>query len=52
VEFRNSAIYASDFYPPPRFTDPARVRKLESALPEIDEIFRRYVVEQKIPGMV
>jgi CubicO group peptidase (beta-lactamase class C family) len=45
-------IYASDSYPPPRFTDPERVGKLESALPEIDEIFRSYAAEQKIPGMV
>jgi len=45
-------LFASDAYPPPRFTDPERVRKLESALPEVDQIFRRYAVEKKIPGMV
>ena len=47
-----AAVYASDAYPPPRFTDPDRVRKLESALPEIDRIFREYAAERKIPGMV
>jgi hypothetical protein len=25
-------LFASDAYPPPRFTDPDRVRKLESVL--------------------
>ena len=45
-------ILASDAYPPPRFTDPDRVGKLESALPEIDRIFRRYAADRKIPGMV
>ena len=45
-------LVASDAYPPPRFSDPERVRKLESALPEVDEIFRQYAAEKKIPGMV
>ena len=39
-------------YPPPRFTDQERVARLESALPEIDRLFRDYASEQKIPGMV
>lgn len=47
-----ATLVASDAYPPPRFTDPARVAKLESALPEIDRIFNAYAVEQKIPGMI
>ena len=47
-----AVLYASDAYPPPHFTDPERVRKLESVLPEIDQIFRRYAAERKIPGMV
>jgi len=47
-----AVLFASDAYPPPRFTDPERVRKLESALPSIDQIFRRYAEERKIPGMV
>ncbi|HTW64598.1 MAG TPA: serine hydrolase domain-containing protein [Bryobacteraceae bacterium] len=47
-----AVAYASDAYPPPRFTDLGRVRKLESALPEIDQIFRDYMTAQKIPGMV
>src|SRR5271166_1440983 len=47
-----AVLFASDAYPPSRFTDPERVRKLESALPEVDHIFRRYAAERKIPGMV
>ena len=45
-------LVASDAYPPPRFTDPDRVRKLESAMPEVDRIFRDYASDRKIPGMV
>jgi CubicO group peptidase (beta-lactamase class C family) len=43
---------AGENYPVPRFTDPARVKKLESAMPEIDRLFRDYATEKKIPGMV
>src|SRR5947209_7417332 len=32
--------------------DPDRVRKLESAMPQVDEIFRKYASDRKIPGMV
>ncbi len=46
------ALIASDAYPPPRFTDPQRVKKLESAMPEVDRILRTYATEKKIPGMV
>jgi CubicO group peptidase (beta-lactamase class C family) len=45
-------LLAGNAYPPARFTDPDRVRKLEAALPEVDEIFRRFQAEKKIPGMV
>ena len=45
-------LAASDAYPPPRFTDPDRVKKLESAMPEIDRIFAAYATERKIPGMI
>jgi CubicO group peptidase (beta-lactamase class C family) len=48
----SAALAASDAYPPPRFTDPDRVKKLESALPEIDRIFEAYAATEKIPGMV
>jgi len=48
----SATLAASDAYPPPRFTDPDRVKKLESALPEIDRIFRAYAAEAKIPGMI
>ncbi len=47
-----TALFASDAYPPPRFTDPERVRKLESALPEVDQIFSRFASDKKIPGLV
>ena len=47
-----STAYASDAYPPPRFTDPDRARKLESVMPQVDQIFRDYMGAQKIPGMV
>src|ERR1700722_2638464 len=50
--FTVALLFASDSYPPPRFTDPDRVRKLESAFPQVDELFRRYASERKIPGMV
>src|SRR4051795_12957615 len=46
------ASMASDAYPPPRFTDPQRVKKLEAAMPEVDRILRSYATEKKIPGMV
>jgi CubicO group peptidase (beta-lactamase class C family) len=48
----STMLAASDAYPPPRFSDRDRVQKLESALPEIDGIFRGYAEEKKIPGMV
>jgi CubicO group peptidase (beta-lactamase class C family) len=43
---------AADTYPPPRFTDPNRVAKLQSALPEIDRIFRAWAADRKIPGLI
>jgi len=45
-------LFASDAYPPPRFTDPDRVAKLEAAFPDIDSIFRTYAADTRIPGMV
>lgn len=48
----SGALVANDSYPPPRFTDPQRVQKLESAMPEVDRILRSYAAEKKIPGMV
>jgi CubicO group peptidase (beta-lactamase class C family) len=47
-----TTVAASDSYPPPRFTDPARVQKLESAWADIDRIFAAYAANEKIPGMV
>ena len=46
------ALIASDAYPPPQFTDPQRVKKLEAAMPEVDRILHSYATEKKIPGMV
>ena len=46
------ALMANDAYPPPRFTDPQRVKKLEAAMPEVDRILRTYATGKKIPGMV
>jgi CubicO group peptidase (beta-lactamase class C family) len=48
----STALEASERYPPPGFTDPDRVRKLESAIPEINRIFRAYAEDKKIPGMI
>jgi CubicO group peptidase (beta-lactamase class C family) len=48
----SAVLTANDAYPPPRFTDPQRVVKLESAMPEVDRVFRLYAAEHKIPGMV
>ena len=47
-----ATLAASDAYPPPRFTDPDRVAKLQSAMPEIDRLFRAYATDRKIPGMI
>jgi CubicO group peptidase (beta-lactamase class C family)/N-acyl-D-aspartate/D-glutamate deacylase len=43
---------ASGEYPPQRFTDPDRVARLESALPDIDRLFQAYAADRKIPGMI
>jgi CubicO group peptidase (beta-lactamase class C family) len=48
----SAALAASAEYPQPRFTDPGRVKKLESAMPEIDRIFRDYAADKGIPGMI
>jgi CubicO group peptidase (beta-lactamase class C family) len=47
-----ATLIASDAYPPPRFTDPDRLVKLQSAMPEIDRLFRAYATDKKIPGMI
>ncbi len=47
-----ATLAASDAYPPPRFTDPGRLAKLESAMPQVDGFFREYAVQRKIPGMI
>jgi CubicO group peptidase (beta-lactamase class C family) len=50
--FAAATALAGNVYPPARFTDPDRVQKIEAAFPQIDEIFRHYADEEKIPGMV
>jgi CubicO group peptidase (beta-lactamase class C family) len=45
-------LVANDAYPPAQFRDPNRAAKLEAAMPRVDEIFRRFVAEKKISGMV
>lgn len=47
-----AVVFANDAYPPARFTDPGRLQKLASALPEIDKLFNQYAADEKIPGMV
>src|SRR6188768_3479239 len=47
-----AVVFANDASPPARFTDPQRLQKLQSALPEIDKLFRQYAADEKIPGMV
>ncbi|MGE3959394.1 MAG: serine hydrolase domain-containing protein [Vicinamibacterales bacterium] len=43
---------ASDRYPLPRFADPRRVDRLQSAMPDVDRLFTAYASEKKIPGLV
>jgi len=50
--FAATVLRASEAYPPARFTDPQRITKLESALPQMDQVFTRFAAEKKIPGMV
>jgi hypothetical protein len=47
-----ATLAASDAYPPPLFTDAGRVAKLQSAMPEIDRLFRAYATDKMIPGMI
>jgi CubicO group peptidase (beta-lactamase class C family) len=42
---------AADRVPPPVFTDPQRVAKLESAFPEIDQLFRAFAERLHVPGI-
>jgi CubicO group peptidase (beta-lactamase class C family) len=52
VLLSGAAAYANESYPVPRFTDPQRVPKLQSALPAIDQIFRDYAKSRHISGLV
>jgi CubicO group peptidase (beta-lactamase class C family) len=47
-----ATLAASDAYPPPRFADPGRVAKLQSAMPEIDRLFHAWAADKKIPGII
>ncbi len=46
-----SLLSANDRYPQARFTDSQRKAKLMSAMPAVDEVFRRFAASQNIPGM-
>ena len=47
-----TVLWAGELYPAARFTNPQRLARLEAALPEIDDLFRRYAESKHIPGMV
>lgn len=47
-----ATLLANDANPPARFTDPRRAEKLQSAMPEVDRIFRDFAAARKIPGLV
>ena len=42
---------ANDRLPPPVFTDPQRIEKLQSAFPEIDRLFRTFAERSRVPGI-
>ena len=42
---------ANDRLPPPVFTDPQRVAKLQSAFPEIDRLVRAFAERSRVPGI-
>ena len=45
-------LFATESYPSPRFTDPERPAKLGAAMPQVDDVFRKYAETQGVPGMV
>jgi CubicO group peptidase (beta-lactamase class C family) len=47
-----ASAQADPAYPPARFGDTGRLSKLETAFPEVDQVFRDYATSQHIPGMV
>ena len=47
-----ATLAATADYPAPQFADPGRVAKLQTAMPEIDRLFRAYATDKKIPAMV
>jgi CubicO group peptidase (beta-lactamase class C family) len=46
-----SAQSLSSKAPPPRFTDPDRVAKLERAMPVIDSLMRAFAQRERVPGI-
>ena len=46
-----AGAHGEEAYPAPRFADPARLAELNSAFPQIDQIFRDYAADKHIPGM-
>jgi CubicO group peptidase (beta-lactamase class C family) len=47
-----AAVTAAERYPTPRFSDPERRSKLESAFPELDRMLDSYRTQRGIPGLV
>jgi CubicO group peptidase (beta-lactamase class C family) len=47
----SQSLRPADRVPPPVFTDPQRVAKLESAFPEIDRLFRAFAERSRVPGI-
>ena len=41
----------NDRLPPPVFTDPQRVEKLQSAFPDVDRLFKAFAERSRVPGI-
>ncbi|MDH5604224.1 MAG: beta-lactamase family protein, partial [Cyclobacteriaceae bacterium] len=51
VESKKSVLF-SDTYHPPLFSNTDRLENLKNALPEVEEIYRKYAIENHYPGIV
>ena len=47
-----TSVFANDTYPTARFQDPQRVAKLQSAMPNVDQVFRNFARDKRLPGLV
>ena len=50
--FLASLVVCLSAFAQPRFTDPARAKKLATAFPDIDRAFTKWVAERHMPGAV